>query len=1136
MRGQRNQGSLAARYSSSRPLNNRLSNLSSSNNDAGLSFQFSQLKKQMFDIFRELDKYPRYNRQIGDEKKDFYQHLYLIQNSCLNHILVHSEIIKILQQIMETLEQLNEIFKSLRKLKGSDLSLGFVKSIDSFDEFYKHWDTLLDKQLKLGLNKINIDPEDKLQQLKEVLQDYLFMHLVLQNMNEGSLMYIIQIALNFDEVYMGKVNTIFNQLRQKVDVQQSIVLSNMTLDEVNETFMSYREESEEVSSNSRNQRSGIDTSSPEKSSQNSYQSVGSFHNKTPAEQLALILMGDFKCGGSRTPRRNSKYGDSDFWKKKHSKSEDKKQKKIERQEDKEEAKFVVTMRSKDSNPKGHDKQDFSDIKEDEVNDEENDPFDSAADLKPTVKYVNEEELNHQPRLNHQTSMDLESFQGSFNIQNDAQATVISKKKKVKINTEAPQQFDYEDNINDYGATKDDPDDHHYEDRIQGKSNFESLQSNMRHSSKVKSAIEHSKAKPKILKVQVIDIKSEVPSAFEISQNIAEITSDQAEKRPIVFGRGENADVRFSEDNIYIAEHQFKIEYNRPHFSLIDVGSEYPTLIRLEQNKKVLLSRYDYISLSEQSDFYVMDLVTDDQNAQILNDSLELRYFDAKNEPKVSNKKSITLKFHDGALAGNKFVLEQKRTTIGRSNNRDLIIPSTATTVSKLHSTILYERGYWYLQDHSTYGTFMYPRTVVEMKNHKPSSRIKVHNNMKVSVGAISFLENIQGASYNVCPTMGCDADIGEKVCYLHSASNPVTYIRMYQCPQNYICDISDSSKYAWVDSKYQQYTSSSNPLRSQVYGSMTVGKCKKASILDANLNNGRECIKDNQCISQRCVKGYCKGRDENDNCAQHSDCDAQLVCLQDQSWPYASKCRPWGTNDTLCLSDYECSPFHFCWFKNQSEATSGTKRCLQMHSKPLTHKFGWKFVDTEDDFINSLYNGQYCISGLAVQTGLYEGMCTQIIRINSDRGDVQAPYPCTVTNPATVCKYFYDATNYLEKECQCGFNGSTGYCPYPSQTEFNKYLIYKVKVLNSSQCHTLDRIDYRAQSEECGIGPIEDLKIAIALDFNFTMWPFIQNKNSYTCLNHIHPLSSQNLLKSNANIFQAALGIIIISVFSFLFA
>jgi len=41
----------------------------------------------------------------------------------------------------------------------------------------------------------------------------------------------------------------------------------------------------------------------------------------------------------------------------------------------------------------------------------------------------------------------------------------------------------------------------------------------------------------------------------------------------------------------------------------------------------------------------------------LNDAQELRYYDIKNEPKISNKKSITLKFHDGALAGNKFVLE-----------------------------------------------------------------------------------------------------------------------------------------------------------------------------------------------------------------------------------------------------------------------------------------------------------------------------------------------------------------------------------------------------------------------------------------------------------------------------------------------
>ena len=125
---------------------------------------------------------------------------------------------------------------------------------------------------------------------------------------------------------------------------------------------------------------------------------------------------------------------------------------------------------------------------------------------------------------------------------------------------------------------------------------------------------HPLTKPKILKVSVIDVKSEVPTEFKINQDIAEIHSDLAEKKPVVFGKGEGADIRFADDNIYIAGCQFRIEYDRPHFSLVDIGTEYPTLVRLETGKKVLLSRYDYISLAEQSDFYVMDLVTDDLNA------------------------------------------------------------------------------------------------------------------------------------------------------------------------------------------------------------------------------------------------------------------------------------------------------------------------------------------------------------------------------------------------------------------------------------------------------------------------------------------------------------------------------------------
>jgi hypothetical protein len=63
--------------------------------------------------------------------------------------------------------------------------------------------------------------------------------------------------------------------------------------------------------------------------------------------------------------------------------------------------------------------------------------------------------------------------------------------------------------------------------------------------------------------------------------IAEFDSEQAEKQPLIFGKGKEADVQFAEANTYLADKQFRIEYIRPHFCLVDIGNEYPTLIRLE---------------------------------------------------------------------------------------------------------------------------------------------------------------------------------------------------------------------------------------------------------------------------------------------------------------------------------------------------------------------------------------------------------------------------------------------------------------------------------------------------------------------------------------------------------------------------
>jgi len=66
-------------------------------------------------------------------------------------------------------------------------------------------------------------------------------------------------------------------------------------------------------------------------------------------------------------------------------------------------------------------------------------------------------------------------------------------------------------------------------------------------------------------------------------------------------------------------------------------------------------------------------------------------------------------------------------------------------VSKLHATLLYEKGFWYVIDHSSYGSFLYPRTVLQMKNKQPSDRVRVGDGMRVSVGGHQLLFSVVNA-------------------------------------------------------------------------------------------------------------------------------------------------------------------------------------------------------------------------------------------------------------------------------------------------------------------------------------------------------------------------------------------------------
>lgn len=110
--------------------------------------------------------------------------------------------------------------------------------------------------------------------------------------------------------------------------------------------------------------------------------------------------------------------------------------------------------------------------------------------------------------------------------------------------------------------------------------------------------------------------------------------------------------------------------------------------------------------------------------------------------------------------------------------------------------------------------------------------------------AASLLSYVSTASIS-CPKINCGMDIGKNICYLHSASNPVSYIRMQECPSDMYCDIGDRTKTSWIDAQQQQYKSGKQEALSQVFGKRTVGYCRSAKTIDSMLNNGRMCATDN---------------------------------------------------------------------------------------------------------------------------------------------------------------------------------------------------------------------------------------------------------------------------------------------------
>lgn len=118
-------------------------------------------------------------------------------------------------------------------------------------------------------------------------------------------------------------------------------------------------------------------------------------------------------------------------------------------------------------------------------------------------------------------------------------------------------------------------------------------------------------------------------------------------------------------------------------------------------------------------------------------------------------------------------------------------------------------------------------------------------------------------------------------------------------------------------------------------------------------------------------------------------------------------------------------------------------------------------------------NGRYCKSGLAFPITNFSSNCTATDRIFYEGKNKTYPYKCDPVNQSSRCNLFFNISypndgyvlnqSSFSVRCSCALNGNDGYCSKILGTEKYKDAVAKLKkVLESSECHTLDRYDMRA--------------------------------------------------------------------------
>ena len=75
-------------------------------------------------------------------------------------------------------------------------------------------------------------------------------------------------------------------------------------------------------------------------------------------------------------------------------------------------------------------------------------------------------------------------------------------------------------------------------------------------------------------------------------------------------------------------------------------------------------------------------------------------------------------------------------------------------------------------------------------------------------------------------------------------------------------------------------------------------------------------------------------------------------------------------------------------------------------------------------------------------------------------------------------------------------NGDDGYCSkLLGHTIYRNAMSALKRVLENSECHTLDRHNMRAQRDSCGISDKDELDIAVDLLFSVNHWPLVHSND-----------------------------------------